>query len=420
MDNNIQTLLNNIDIILQQDRVRKEESRKRGEQFNVFEVLGVQTSEVRLHSAFIAELINPQGSHGLGSKFLNAFVEDVVKKCKSFELNIATSRITPEYNIGPISEDYRDGGRIDILVQDEYGHLVIIENKIYAGDQPCQLLRYHNYAERHRKLDQEKYILLYLTLYDGNMPSDGSIGDDPFEYFCISYRTHILNWLEKCVELASRFPLIRETIQQYIINLKNILSIMANNDLERYLEILTSKENVFTTISILESSWSIQNIIRTKLVKEIKTFCNEIGLLCDYDEGVVNCVNNTWIRIWDGKYSDVFFRIGTYSHSNQDGYRMDFFIPSTKKAKDDFCFIFWAEGHKSNDDNPAGWIYLWSESGKPGSGRWWRWDDWNTLKDMANGKMMSFFRETICQIRERECFKLISEALENKPTVLSK
>ena len=185
---NIQTLLNNINLILQQDRIRKEESRKRGEQFNVFEVLGVQTSEVRLHSAFIAELLNPQGSHGLGSKFLNAFVEDVVKKCKPFELDISTSQIIPEYNIGPISEDYKDGGRIDILVQDEYSHLVIIENKIYAGDQPCQLLRYHNYAERHRKLNQEKYILLYLTLDDGNMPSDGSIGDVPFEYYCISYR----------------------------------------------------------------------------------------------------------------------------------------------------------------------------------------------------------------------------------------
>ena len=34
-----------------------------GENFNIFEVLGLTTNEVRTHSAFIAELLNPKGSH---------------------------------------------------------------------------------------------------------------------------------------------------------------------------------------------------------------------------------------------------------------------------------------------------------------------------------------------------------------------
>ena len=138
----LQKLLNSVNIILQQEKVKKEESRKRGEQFNIFEVLGVQTSEVRLHSAFLSELLNPQGDHGLGDKFLKAFVEEIVLNCKDFSFDSNSAQVITELNIGTISEDYKEGGRIDILIQDNNNHVIIIENKIYAGDQPCQLLRY--------------------------------------------------------------------------------------------------------------------------------------------------------------------------------------------------------------------------------------------------------------------------------------
>ena len=77
MENKLQKLLNDVNAILQQERIKKEESRKRGEQFNIFEVLGLQTSEVRLHSAFLAELLDPNGDHGLNNKYLKVFVEDI-------------------------------------------------------------------------------------------------------------------------------------------------------------------------------------------------------------------------------------------------------------------------------------------------------------------------------------------------------
>ena len=46
-----------------------------GENFNVFRVLGLESREVRMHSAFLGELLNPAGSHGLGATFLELFVE---------------------------------------------------------------------------------------------------------------------------------------------------------------------------------------------------------------------------------------------------------------------------------------------------------------------------------------------------------
>ena len=416
MEHNIHKLLNDVKVILQQEKIKKEESRIRGEQFNVFEILGLQTSEVRLHSAFLAELLSPNGSHGLGDKFLKTFVETIVQRFKqNFDIETTSTQVTPEYTIGYISDDYQEGGRIDLYLQDNNSHVIIIENKIYAGDQPCQLLRYHNFAEKNKRLPQDNYILLYLTLNDGNMPSEDSIGHSQFEFFCISYRTHILNWLEKCLELSTRYPLVRETIQQYIINLKNILAIMNNNDMEKYMNVLTSKENISTTIDIIEHSWDIQCRIRAVFIQSIKAICNELELQCDCDDGVRNCSNDNWIRIYDKQYNNVVFRIGVISHSNADGYRMDFIIPFNQKIKDDFNLVFWPDGEAPTTNNPLGWTYLWSESGESGSGRWWRWDDWNTLRDMTNGKMIGFVRNILYRIKELDCFKRISESLDNNP-----
>ena len=41
-----------------------------GAKFNVFKVIGVTTNEVRLHSRFLDEMLNPNGSHGQGDIFL--------------------------------------------------------------------------------------------------------------------------------------------------------------------------------------------------------------------------------------------------------------------------------------------------------------------------------------------------------------
>lgn len=405
-------LIKQISLILLQEKTQQEERRKRGECFNVFEVLGVQTSEVRLHSAIIAELLNPDGNHGLGDKFLNAFIKDVIGKQAPFSIDTASAKVFAEYPIGTISDDYTEGGRIDLLIQDKHKQTIIIENKIYAGDQPCQLLRYNNFACKTENLSNDNYIILYLTLHDGGQPSEGSIGEEPFEYYCISYKTEILSWLEHCLELSTRQPLVRETIQQYIINLKSILSIMNIMNSEKYIQVLTSEDNVETTINIIKHSGDIAYKIRQDFIKQIQNTCVQLDFCCEYDDGVLNCINNSWIKVFDKSYKDIVFRIGVISHSNADGFRMDILIPETHKMDGYLGVTIWPEAENPSMNNPLGWSYLWSESGIPGSGRWWRWDDWDTLQDMANGKMLGFIANVLRQIKDQDVFKQIDDRLE--------
>ena len=117
----IKELLNQISKIVVEEKTQQEERRKRGENFNIFNVLGLSSSEVRLHSAFLAELLNPNGDHGLENKFLKAFIEIVIGKKTNLDFDTKSAKTYVEYNIGAISEDYKEGGRIDILIHDENG-----------------------------------------------------------------------------------------------------------------------------------------------------------------------------------------------------------------------------------------------------------------------------------------------------------
>lgn len=55
----LQRLLDEVRLILKKAEVEKKEADRRGESFNIFNVLGVTSDETRTHSAFIAELLDP-------------------------------------------------------------------------------------------------------------------------------------------------------------------------------------------------------------------------------------------------------------------------------------------------------------------------------------------------------------------------
>ena len=224
--NNITTLLIKIKQLIALDIQRKEEARRRGEKYNIFSVLGLETNEVRTHSAFLASLLDPDGNHGVGSAFLDAFVREM--NLGDLQLDTTNSQVNVEH-------DTTDG-RIDILISDHNKKAIIIENKIYAGDQPEQLKRYDDYAKQQFT---NGYRLLYLTL-DGHKPSKQSTNDlNDNQYFRLSYNNNlkfgdeedssdnvinqdVLHWLEECVKIAYNKPPIRETIIQYQSLIKSI------------------------------------------------------------------------------------------------------------------------------------------------------------------------------------------------------
>ena len=148
-----------------------------GEQFNVFSILGVEADEVRTHSAFLADLLNPQGSHRQGAAFQKLF------------LKVALNHSVPDPEPFQVrKEASTDQGQIDILLENKEA-CIVIENKIYAGDQGRQMERYYQYATSKDFSEEKKQIkLVYLTL-DGSSPSKESLGSLSVERVkCLSYK----------------------------------------------------------------------------------------------------------------------------------------------------------------------------------------------------------------------------------------
>ena len=196
-----------------------EKKMSEGSGFNVFRLCGVDHYET-MHSKILAEFLNPQGSHGQGTRFLECF-QELLKRHFKFkgEFSDRTSVTT---------EVVFDGGRLDILIEDESKKSIcVIENKIFAGEQPEQLERYSKCLERERKrlkAEDEKCILLFLTL---NGREACSIKET--EKYCrMAYFNErvpcLANWIDSCCKELTPENAIRNTLEQYkkhIINLSS-------------------------------------------------------------------------------------------------------------------------------------------------------------------------------------------------------
>jgi len=260
-DTTIQSLFNEISTISSSyAKIRK----ANGENFNLFQILGMTSNEVKTHSRFIAELLNPKGSHDMGDVFLRLFIEQLnatethfdtdngetlTRHFHGFSSYKGESAIVEAY-AGKVTET--DGGRIDILVNCSEGRKIIIENKIYAGDQKLQMIRYDTYGRSTGK----DYKLIYLTL-DGKQPSDESKGAliNDHHYACISYQDDIVEWLEKCRKEAVIHTPLRESITQYINLIGYLTGRTSNKDMQESIKsAIIANGNNFKAAELISQS----------------------------------------------------------------------------------------------------------------------------------------------------------------------
>lgn len=217
----------------------KELSRLRGESFNIFRLLGMETDEPRLHTKFLFEMLNKDGTHGMGSVFFDGFINVLNKNIFSKEDPIPHyshyQHINRELNVGGVDHSKIDGGIIDLHIETDSFSLAI-ENKIYSNLGYQQLERYRNYQAN--KTQKRSYLLLLTP--DKYDDYEGQL-EEGKDYFAITYKRTILEWLGFCHEKASNSPILRETIKQYIITIKGILGMLTNQEMNKELETLILK-----------------------------------------------------------------------------------------------------------------------------------------------------------------------------------
>lgn len=424
----IEQLLQNAQIILQKDKAEKKEHEARGEYFNVFENLHFTRPEEHLHTPILRMLLDKNANHGVGDCFLKAFIDMVVLKLNpNFQYDVTSSNI--EYKdkyIGEIkiSEDGKStGGEIDIFINDDKGHAIIIENKFDrygnpAQEQRRQLERYYNYGKEHYG---DNFILIYLTP-SGQSASEYSTGPNKIAYHTLSYdpsdeKPNIISWLNKCLEISKHCPRIHEVIKQYITYIMNTRQIMEDKYQKELLELLLAQKNIDATLSILCNVQNIKQKIRREFCDQLVSLAGEYGLELRelYDTNIVTWDKDNGWMVFVGKnkhQSQVGFVVGNFSRTDQNYGGMLYGLSiingdysNIEELKNIFKInstipdeqpLFSVEKYPSKlgdkwNEFPFGFSYLCGEE-RDWNKYWYDWDDLQTLEDMRNGKLLDFMR----------------------------
>lgn len=420
----IEQLLQNAQIILQEDKTEKKEHEAIGEYFNVFEYLHFTRPEEHLHTPILRMLLDKNANHGVGDCFLKAFIDIVVRKLNpNFQYDVTSSNI--EYKdkyIGEIkiSEDGKStGGEIDIFINDDKGHAIIIENKFDrygnpAQEQPRQLERYYNYGKEHYG---DNFILIYLTP-SGQSASEYSTGPNKIAYHTLSYdpsdeKPNIISWLNKCLEISKDFPRIHEVIKQYITYIKNTRQIMEDKFQKELLELLLNPQNIDATLSILCNVQNIKQKIRRDFCDQLVSLAGEydLELRYPYDINIVTWNKNDGWMIFSGKnkhQSQVGFVVGKFKDPSKMLYGLSIIngdYSNIEELKNVFKKstipdeqpLFSVEkdpselGDNKWNEFPFGFSYLCDEK-REWNKNWFDWDDLQTLEDMRNGKLLKFMK----------------------------
>ena len=310
-------------------------------------------------SRIIADLLDPNASHGQGSTFLKEFA----KKIGQGWISLA--------NDWKVSTEKPVNGqrRIDIYLESSDG-IIGIENKPWAIDQKDQLIDYANYLKEHH----ERWLLIYLG---NNEPSAESITKENRKRLTLSGNLiccnffELSNWLDDCAIKTKAL-----NVRVFVDEFNNFIRRNINGELdmseekEVLEEIRKSLSNISAAFHISNAMSKLKQDLLQLLHDQLETKFSENGFLLVWDNGM----NSAWMK---------YTGFGVKFNSQQDKYlRFEFDGASLQQA-------LWGirRTDESVEYNAAKWKVIndlmMSVFGTGKQSEWWPW--WSSVPD-ANFK----------------------------------
>ncbi|MFY3455545.1 PD-(D/E)XK nuclease family protein [Achromobacter xylosoxidans] len=160
-----------LDLMTALTQLEREHRIRKG--FNLFEALNITRQEIR-HSRFLAYLLDPNETHGLGDQFLRAILRTTIGD----DSQCPVSRLDVELKDLSDAAVYCERDHFDITVQiPELELLFVIENKVGAAESEAQLVTYRKRAQE--RYGEYRFLGCFLT-------PDGYEGADE-SWFTLSY-----------------------------------------------------------------------------------------------------------------------------------------------------------------------------------------------------------------------------------------
>lgn len=267
-------------------RENHQEKRRNGEMFNVFELLGLNTDEVKI-CRLISGFLNPYGTYPFAFQVLESFIKTVLD-IELDENEINSAKVYTEYKTDA-------GRRIDIVVETKY-RFIPIEVKIYASDQNSQCSDYYHYADKKNKKYKSK--VYYLTL-DGHLPYDtGCIGLTEIEeedvvvgyeeLIPVSFKCQILEWLNICLnnDCVKNEAVSYAVLKQFKCSLERLCFDLNNEFDAKLTEYITKDTDTAKAANIIS-----ENFMNTKTQLLFKLF-DALNQRIEQGEFSLKCLDN--------------------------------------------------------------------------------------------------------------------------------
>jgi hypothetical protein len=312
---------------------------------NIFHALRVGHYEIR-HSNFLAWLLDPNESHGLGDLFLKRFLRETLISPK-----VNVSLVDIEEMNTDLTNVKREFLKFDILIELKE-IIVVIENKIHSVEQNNQLKRYYETANK--EFIGKPIAFVYLTL-GGDSPSNEEY--IPFSYEQIESILYELT----TVFGESLHQSTKVYLNDYLHLIKN--SIMKNGEIDDL-----SKKIYRNHKSLLDTLFSY----RQDSVSYVKSFfenqVNNSGwILSSPNRGFVRFLTPELDDIlpkngkgWMGKESFLFEINYTLKHSS----KLSFYCtipPGDEETRELLDKILQEIAHENDQRNQKWMVYFYRE-----------------------------------------------------------
>ncbi len=376
--------------VIEKERIQLKEQLLRGEFFNVFEVLGLSANETKTHSAFLAELLRHDGSHGLENKPLAIFLRLINNRVCQFDFDSEEAIVEVERSIGPLTDEKENGGRIDIIIETKKrDKAIIVENKIYAQEQENQLVRYYNYAKK--KYGEGNFLILYLCLNahdasDYSSKSANTTVESGKHYFPIAYNTEIQLWIKECLSISYDKPLIRETLRQYLSLILNLANNMENSS-EEIIAIMRKNPSVVTKLLTNVDAYK-QTVIENELKADFQKFASSRNLELIIDPGFLCGAKQSTLSLRKKEWKNA--EIAILPETKQSNYWIAIFIKDddNNKCANVIPLSILPDGTGKTFPFGSKWL--------PGVYRWLY--DAQTIEDILSGKFIDEIGKLIDEI----------------------
>lgn len=302
----------------------------------LFNILKIERNENR-HSAFLAWLLDENGSHGLGEEPLKRFMRLLSKMDSKYDEPFLVGNYQIENSVivteKPVKvKGHNKSGRIDIFIDfdyklferkqenDETGRLnhvhVIVENKVYTDEHDDQTKLYIDWARQEYKGKHNQTIIGVFLAPEKPEKCSGDM-EDAFSYVKITYQELLQDVVEPLL-LMEMPQEARVFMTDFIVNLgqpvrdkkdegndnnnQDTILAISNENQEKFM--MLYKDNQELLDAALYANCFERNPNQLKIVfpdqEKFKAFSKaELSMLCtfwDANSGLLRMILDTALR----------------------------------------------------------------------------------------------------------------------------